>query len=86
VAGLGGLYQGRPLPIKTRKELLATIRPNHRKFLPADTGELPDDMPEEAPTASRAVCPVVHLIAQLAGGLAVRCDRPRTTRRIVVKR
>jgi hypothetical protein len=31
-----------PIKIKTRKELLATIRPNQRRFLRADTGDLPE--------------------------------------------
>jgi radical SAM superfamily enzyme YgiQ (UPF0313 family) len=40
---IGRLHRPRPLPIRTRAELLATIRPNHRKFLRADTGDLPGD-------------------------------------------
>jgi radical SAM superfamily enzyme YgiQ (UPF0313 family) len=40
---MGKLYPGRPLSIKTRRELLATIKPNQRQFIRADTGDLPDD-------------------------------------------
>jgi hypothetical protein len=38
---MGKIYRGRPLTIKTRKELLATIKPAQRAFLRADTGDLP---------------------------------------------
>jgi radical SAM superfamily enzyme YgiQ (UPF0313 family) len=40
---MGKLYSARPLPIKTRRELLATIKPNQRQFIRPDTGDLPDD-------------------------------------------
>jgi hypothetical protein len=40
---MGKLHQGRRLPIKTRQELLATIRPTQRRFIRADTGDLPED-------------------------------------------
>jgi radical SAM superfamily enzyme YgiQ (UPF0313 family) len=43
---MGKIYLGRPIKIKTRKELLATIRPSQRKFLRADTGDLPETEPE----------------------------------------
>ena len=44
MARAGKIYLGRPLKIKTRKELLATIKPSMRRFLRADTGDMPDDM------------------------------------------
>ena len=44
MARAGKIYVGRPLNIKTRKELLATIKPSMRRFLRADTGDMPDDM------------------------------------------
>jgi len=40
---MGKIYAGRPLQVKSRKELLATIKPQHRKYLRADSGDLPDD-------------------------------------------
>jgi radical SAM superfamily enzyme YgiQ (UPF0313 family) len=40
---MGKIYVGRPLQVKSRKELLATIKPQHRKYLRADNGDLPDD-------------------------------------------
>jgi radical SAM superfamily enzyme YgiQ (UPF0313 family) len=41
MARMGKIYTGRPLKLKSRKELLATIRPNHWKYLRADNGDLP---------------------------------------------
>jgi radical SAM superfamily enzyme YgiQ (UPF0313 family) len=39
---LGKIYVGRPLTIKSRRELLQTIRPSQHRHLRADTGDLPD--------------------------------------------
>jgi radical SAM superfamily enzyme YgiQ (UPF0313 family) len=52
MARLGKLYAPRPLAIKTRKELLETVRPNHRRFLRADTGDLPELPLDAAPVRS----------------------------------
>ena len=34
-------YEGRPLQIKTRAELLVAIRPNYWKFFREDNGDIP---------------------------------------------
>lgn len=39
---MGKIYRGRPMKIKTRAELLATIKPQHWKHLRADNGDLPE--------------------------------------------
>jgi radical SAM superfamily enzyme YgiQ (UPF0313 family) len=39
---LGKIHIGAPLAIKTRKELLETVRPHHRRHLRADTGDVPE--------------------------------------------
>jgi len=39
---MGKLYRPRPIAIKTRKELLATIKPQHRRHLREDNGDLPE--------------------------------------------
>jgi len=39
---MGKIYRGRPLAVKSRKELLATIKPQHWKHLREDNGDLPD--------------------------------------------
>jgi radical SAM superfamily enzyme YgiQ (UPF0313 family) len=49
---MGKIYLGRPLHVKTRQELLATVRPNQRRFLRADTGDLP---PMESPAPELAM-------------------------------
>jgi len=38
---LGKLYAPRPLAVKSRRELLASIKPENRKYLHADNGDLP---------------------------------------------
>ncbi len=42
MTGMGKLYAGNPLRTKTRRELLATLRPSQRRFLREDNGDLPD--------------------------------------------
>jgi hypothetical protein len=44
MARLGRIYGGRPLRIKSRKELLATVKPSMRRYLRPDTGDMPEDM------------------------------------------
>jgi hypothetical protein len=39
---LGKIYRGRALAVKSRKELLASIKPQHWKYLREDNGDLPD--------------------------------------------
>jgi radical SAM superfamily enzyme YgiQ (UPF0313 family) len=41
MARTGKIYTGRPLNVKSRGELLATIKPGHRKHLRPDTGDIP---------------------------------------------
>jgi radical SAM superfamily enzyme YgiQ (UPF0313 family) len=42
MARMGKIYLGKPLKTKTRRELLATIRPNQWQYLKEDCGDLPD--------------------------------------------
>src|SRR4051812_20469842 len=42
MAKMGKIHLGRPLKIKTRRELLATIKPHQIQFLRPDTGGMPD--------------------------------------------
>ena len=49
MARMGKIHVGRPMKIKSRKELLATIKPHLWQHLPADAGDLPDGYrPERA--------------------------------------
>src|SRR5262245_57118104 len=41
MARMGKIHVGRPIEIKSRKALLETVRPSQRRFLRADTGDLP---------------------------------------------
>jgi radical SAM superfamily enzyme YgiQ (UPF0313 family) len=42
---MGKIYRGKPMKIKTRAELLKTIKPQHWKHLRADNGDMPGDPP-----------------------------------------
>jgi len=42
----GKLYGGRPLQVKTRAELLASIKPHHWKYLREEAGDLPGERPQ----------------------------------------
>ena len=39
---MGKIYIGKPVKTKSRKELLATIRPSQQQYLREDWGDLPD--------------------------------------------
>ena len=45
----GRLYEGRPLKLKTRAELLASINPNDWKYLREDNGDVPRRSPDMPP-------------------------------------
>jgi hypothetical protein len=42
MARMGKIYRGQPMRIKSRKELLASIKRPHWKYLRPDNGDLPD--------------------------------------------
>jgi hypothetical protein len=50
---LDKIHLGRPLKIKTRKELLATIKPAMRQYLRRDTGDMPED--DVTPSPARLI-------------------------------
>jgi hypothetical protein len=54
---MGKIYVGRPLHVKTRKELLATVKPSMRQHLRPDTGDMPDGTPP--PSAPAPFIPLV---------------------------
>ena len=57
MAKFGKIYRGRPLRIKSRKELLATIKPQHWSYLREDNGDLPDGWKPQRPV------PALHVLA-----------------------
>ena len=54
---MGKIYIGKPMKTKTRKELLASIRPTYWKHLREDCGDLPDGWP--GPSAEKRRTTVV---------------------------
>jgi hypothetical protein len=40
---MGKIYQGKPVKVKTRKELIASLKPKDWQYLRADNGDLPID-------------------------------------------
>ena len=46
---MGKIHLGRPLRIKTRSELLATVKAGQRQFLRADTGDVPEPVAVPVP-------------------------------------
>jgi len=48
MARMGKIYAGKPLKIKSRAELLATIKPKHWKHLRADNGDVPEGDAQQA--------------------------------------
>jgi radical SAM superfamily enzyme YgiQ (UPF0313 family) len=48
LAKMGKIYVGRPIEIKTRAELLASLRPNYWRFLRHDNGDVPVEEPLRA--------------------------------------
>ena len=51
MAKMGKIYLGKPITVKTRKELLETIKPSMRQFVRADTGDIPEDFASPSPPA-----------------------------------
>ena len=46
---MGKIYGGTPLEIKSRKELLTTLRPHYWQFLREDNGDIPEASAESLP-------------------------------------
>jgi hypothetical protein len=45
---------GKPIEVKTRKELIATLKPKQLQYLRADNGDLPEDYLAEKSQAKYA--------------------------------
>ncbi len=50
---MGKIHAGKPLASKSRRELIATLRPNYLKHLRADNGDLPEGFIASIEDASR---------------------------------
>jgi hypothetical protein len=55
MGAMGKIHVGRPIQVKTRKELLATIKPHQWRFIPADAGDLPDGYTPGPPAPSTVI-------------------------------
>jgi hypothetical protein len=53
MAAMGKIHMGRPMQIKTRKQLLETIKPSMKQYLRPDTGDMPDGWSSPPPKAPR---------------------------------
>lgn len=62
MARMGKIYTGKPLVVKSRKELLASIRPQHWKYLRADTGDVPEASMAASATAAETPAPAAFPI------------------------
>ena len=53
MGAMGKIHVGRPIRVKSRKELLTTIKPHQWRFIPRDAGDLPDGYtpPDTPPSA-----------------------------------
>ncbi|HEY7446949.1 MAG TPA: radical SAM protein [Vicinamibacterales bacterium] len=51
MGAMGKIHVGTPLTVKTRKELLATIKPHQWRYLRADNGDMPEAPPSVPPPA-----------------------------------
>ncbi len=59
---MGKIYIGKPLVTKTRRELLATVKPHHRRFLRPDTGDLPDEITVLPPPSALRAEPMFGVV------------------------
>ncbi|HUQ68139.1 MAG TPA: hypothetical protein VM165_01375, partial [Planctomycetaceae bacterium] len=63
MAKLGKIHLGRPLKIKSRRELLQTIKPHQREFLRADTGDIDETIQPKKPSGPKFLGLVAHASA-----------------------
>jgi hypothetical protein len=60
MARMGKIHLGRPLKIKSRKELLATIKPHQREYLRKDTGDIDEEIQPRRPSGPKFIGLVAH--------------------------
>jgi hypothetical protein len=60
MAKMGKIHLGRPLKIKTRRELLESIRPHQREFLRRDTGDIDENVEPHKPSGPKLITLVAH--------------------------
>jgi hypothetical protein len=55
MARMGKIYAGRPLEIKSRRQLIAGVRPGFLRYFRADNGDLSPELPRHAPNSAMEV-------------------------------
>jgi hypothetical protein len=55
MAKMGKIHAGRPIRIKSRRELLETIKPHHRAHLRPDTGDIDEEIQPKKPGGPRFI-------------------------------
>ncbi|HVH25382.1 MAG TPA: radical SAM protein [Vicinamibacterales bacterium] len=60
MAKMGKIHLGRPLTIKTRRELLESIKPHQREYLRRDTGDIDEDIQPRKPSGPKLINLVAH--------------------------
>ena len=63
MAKRGTIAPPRPLKIKTRKELLATVKPHQWQYLRVDAGDLPDQFTPPPPAGRSKLIPLKEAVA-----------------------
>ena len=56
---MGKIYIPKPIPIKSRKELLAGVKPQHQRHLREDNGDLPEHFAAAAAQPQYASLPIL---------------------------
>jgi radical SAM superfamily enzyme YgiQ (UPF0313 family) len=55
MARMGKIYSGKPIKVKSRKELIAGLKPHYLQYLREDNGDLPEGfVPQARPSAQKA--------------------------------
>jgi hypothetical protein len=61
---MGKIYVGKPIHVKTRKELLRTIKPSMRQYVRTDTGDIPEDFASPPPPVEEKKRAYIELTPQ----------------------
>ena len=57
---MGKIYEGRPMVTKTRKELIASVKPHYWQYLRPDNGDLPEEYtPTQRPAREARALPII---------------------------
>jgi radical SAM superfamily enzyme YgiQ (UPF0313 family) len=63
LARMGKIYLGKPLKTKSRKELIASLKPHYWQYFRRDNGDLPEGYTPPPPAKSRATAAGLRVVA-----------------------